>query len=371
MNATIYKPDYKNSILGIPNSILHHYGAKPHHATSPVLDAALRSGFKNVVLIVLDGMGMEMLQTHAPEGFLIKNLASKLSSVYPCTTTSALTTLETGLTPAEHGWLGWAHYFKEIGKRVDLFSGRESGTDKPAAENETVWKAVGYKNLFGQINDADPSVECCRVFPFGEYWTDTNEAVCDHISALCRRNGRRYIYAYHFQPDNDAHLNGCRSERVKADVVLFDKQIESLAASVRDTLLVVTADHGLTDAADLAVEDFNEIAECLAVMPTREPRSLSFFVKPEFYDIFPRRWNDRFGDEFWFMTGKEALESGLFGFGQPHKRTPDFLGDYVALAVGSLSLWCKNSKGEKHGFLAFHAGLTEAEMVVPLILIER
>ncbi len=133
MSNKIYPPDYDNSILGIPYSILSHYGAKPHHSTLPVLNERLRRGYKNIVLWVLDGIGLDALKSHAPDGFLMKNYVAQLSSVYPCTT-SALTTFETDLTPIENGWLGWSHYFKEIEKCVDLFSNHESGTECPAAD---------------------------------------------------------------------------------------------------------------------------------------------------------------------------------------------------------------------------------------------
>ena len=371
MNNNIYLPDYENSILGIPNSILAHYGAAPHHTTLPVLNEKLQKGYKNIVLIVLDGMGLEILKAHAPDGFLMKNCAVQLSSVYPCTTTSALTTLETGLTPLEHGWLGWSMYFKEIEKCVDLFTGHQSGTERPAADKNIVLETIGFKNLFTQIKEADPSIECCRVSPYGEYWSDTNEAVCNHIEALCKKDGRRYIYAYHFQPDKDMHEYGCYCERTKANIVLFDKQIEQLAANLTDTLLIVTADHGLTDITDLVIEDFPEIGECLAVPPTREPRCLSLFIKPDYQEVFLKRWEQQFGNDFLLVTPLEALEKGFFGKGVPHNCIKDFLGDYIALATGGKALWYRNEKGEGHNFKACHAGLRQEEMVVPLILIEK
>ena len=371
MSKDIFMPDYNNSILGIPNSILTHYGAKVPHETLPVLDEKLRRGYKNIVLWVLDGMGLDALKTHAPDGFLMKNYVAQLSSVYPCTTTSALTTFETGLTPIEHGWLGWSHYFKEIGKCVDLFTNNESGTEIAAADRNIVWETIGFKNLFTQIREVDSNIECCRVSPFGEYWSDTNEAICNHIETLCKKDGQRYIYAYHFQPDKDMHDSGCYCERTKANIVLFDKQIEQLAANLTDTLLIVTADHGLTDIEMLDIEDYPEIHNCLSTHPTREPRSLSFFVKPECNNIFPELWNNQFGNDFQIMTGTEAFEKGIFGDGNPHNHSQDFLGDYVAVAIGNLSVWYKNDKGKLHDFKACHAGLTENEMIVPLILIER
>ena len=367
----IILPDYNNSILGIPNSILAHFGATPHHATLRILDEKLAKGYKNIVLLVLDGLGLDVLKAYAPDGFLMKNCAAQISSVCPCTTTSAISTFETGLSPIEHGWLGWSMHFKEIEKCVDIFTGHQSGTDRPAADGNIAWRTIGYKNLFAQINEADPSVECCRVSPFGEYKTDTNEAVCTHIKTLCKKAGRKYINAYHFQPDGDIHESGCYSERAKAHVVLFDWQIEQLAANLADTLLIVTADHGLIDIEELTIENFPEIDECLAIPPTREPRSLSFHIKPGYSDVFPRRWKQQFDNDFQLMTATEALEKRIFGEGTPHSRAMDFIGDYVALATGNKSLWYRDENGESHDFKAMHAGLSPEEMIVPLVLIER
>jgi len=371
-DENIFLPDYEKSILGIPNSILAHYGAKPHHATLSVLDEKLSNNYKNVVLFVLDGMGIDALKVHAPDGFLMENCAAQISSIYPCTTTSALTTLETGLTPIEHSWLGWSMYFKEIDKCVDLYTGNESGTERPASDRSIAWEVIGTDDLYSQIVRANPSIECCRVSPFSEkYRTQTNEDVCNHIEMLCRKDGRKYIYAYHFQPDTDMHYNGCYCERTKANIVLFDKQIEQLAAKLTDTLLIVTADHGMVDVVDLVIDDFPEISECLAVPISREPRSLTFFIKPEFKGLFPERWERQFGHDYILMTASEVLEKGFFGSGIPHERARDFLGDYVAFATGDKALWYNDEKGEGKLFKACHAGLRHEEMIVPLIIIER
>ena len=371
MNKNIIHPPPETSILGIPNALLAHYGAKPHHAGVPLLAEKLRQGYRNIALLVLDGLGIAALNAHAPDGFLRQHCAAALSSVNPCTTVSAITTFETGLTPIEHGWLGWSQYFEEIGKCVDLFTGHQSGTGRPAAERNVVSAAIGYRDLFDQIREAAPDVECCRVSPFGAYYSDTCEAICAHIDTLCKKDGRRYIDAYHFQPDQDMHQTGCYSERVKADVVLFDKQIEQLAAGLTGTLLIVTADHGLTDITMPGIDAYPDIAACLSAPPTREPRSLSFFVKEDRKKAFPSLWNAQFGNHFILMTGDEAYHSGHFGYGAPHARSRGFLGDYVALATGDLGLWYRNEDGKLHDFKAAHAGLSAKEMMVPLILIER
>jgi hypothetical protein len=315
-------------------------------------------------------MGYEILKTHSPDGYLMKNCAAQISSVYPCTTTSALTTFETGLTPIEHGWLGWALHFKEINECIELFTGKIYGTERYAQDRYIAWNVLGFKNLFEQINEVNLEVTCSRISPFIGYKADTCEDVCSHIASLCNESDKKFIYAYNDQFDTVIHENGCNSENVKAAILLFDKQIEQLATGLSDTLLIITADHGLTDIKGCVIEDFPEINECLSVSLSREPRSRSFFIKPEYMEIFPKRFKRVFGNDFILMTGSDALDKGYFGKGTPHPRAYDFIGDYVAFATGNRAIWFREENGDIKADLACHAGLSREEMIVPLILIE-
>jgi predicted AlkP superfamily pyrophosphatase or phosphodiesterase len=61
-----------------------------------------------VVLLVLDGLGWSALQDHAP---LMPRLAGMdgdaITTVAPSTTATALTSIATGLAPAQHGIVGY------------------------------------------------------------------------------------------------------------------------------------------------------------------------------------------------------------------------------------------------------------------------
>jgi len=360
-----------NSILGIPNSILAYYKAQPHNSTLSVLDERLQKEYKNVVLMIFDGLGTDLLEKNAPESFMLNNRITDITSVCPSTTTSAITTLLTGLSPVEHGWLGWSCYFKEINKCVDLFTGNHSETERLAADYDIVSENIGFKNILEQISTASPKINCTSVTPFSDPKATTCQEICSHVSELCKSDGRQFIYAYHFQPDYDMHTCGCYDEHIKNMINSFDIQIENLSKELNDTLLIVSADHGHKNIKMLCIEDFPEISECLSVPPSREPRNLSFFIKDNYKEVFPKRWNEKFGNSFRLMKSTEAIELGIFGSGIPHRRAYDFVGDYVALAIGDLALWYKNEDGEYKNHLSAHAGLCHEEMIVPLILIEK
>ena len=155
------KPNYDNSIMSITNSLLKHFGVEPHHSTLPILDNLLLKDYKNVVLLVMDGMGINVLERNLQENaFLRKHIKREISSVYPCTTTAALTSILTGKTPNEHGWIGWSNYFKEVDKSIDLFSNHESGTDKDASSEHLPNKIIAYESIFSQIGNNVKNLRC-------------------------------------------------------------------------------------------------------------------------------------------------------------------------------------------------------------------
>src|SRR4051794_7931533 len=94
-------PDYGGaSIVGVVPALVR--GARP--AWFPA--AAREPG--PVVLFLVDGLGWTTLAAHRA---LLPRLAAldsrMITTVAPSTTASALTSLATGLTPAEHGIVGF------------------------------------------------------------------------------------------------------------------------------------------------------------------------------------------------------------------------------------------------------------------------
>ena len=103
----ITTPDYNNCIVNFSNSILKYYGVKEAHQTLGAVDRIINKNYRNVVIIILDGLGMDALNHHLkPDDFLRKNLYTGISSVFPSSTTPGLLSFETSQMPIEHGWLG-------------------------------------------------------------------------------------------------------------------------------------------------------------------------------------------------------------------------------------------------------------------------
>src|SRR5688572_10159349 len=110
------KPDYSGgSLVNLIASIVEARGGSRLHAPLRNLpDAPLREA-RNLVLLVIDGLGDNYLMRRGAGGELARRRRASLTSVFPSTTASAITTSYTGRTPLEHGLTGWFTYFGAAG----------------------------------------------------------------------------------------------------------------------------------------------------------------------------------------------------------------------------------------------------------------
>lgn len=360
-------PDYNNSILNLACSVLKHYGAAYTHSTLPYVDKILAKKHKNVAVMVVDGMGIEILEQNLPEdSFLRKHLVKEMTSVFPPTTTAATTTLESGLSPMEHGWLGWSLYFNEIKENINIFL-NTNGKGESVTDYHVANRYIPYKNIIDKINETG-NAKGYSVSPFGTYHVDSLDELCEGVKTLCSNGENNYIYVYWPEPDKCMHMTGCYSEESKKVLVEINDKVEALCKELKDTLLIITADHGHIDGDLKVILDYPEILSTLKYLPSIEARALSFFVKKGMGEAFKRAFTKYFHNDFLLLSKEEVLKQKIFGSGIPHPKFEDFIGDYMAIGISEVAIF--NTREEGNRFIGVHAGLTEREMRVPLIIVE-
>ncbi len=363
----ICKPEYDNCSLNIAASMLRHFDVPCSHKTHPYVDELLgQSTYQNVVVMLFDGMGIDLLQKALPEdAFLRQHIGHELSAVYPSTTTNATTCIECGISPVEHGWLGWTLHFDEIDKPVDIFINRSNG--EIAADYHVANRYIPRAFIFPKITAAGKAVACC-VSPFGDTPVQNLDELFDTTLRLCRDDQRRYIYTYWGDPDHTMHSVGCYHEDVLAIVRDINARVEAFAAALpTDTLVLITADHGLIDAKHHYIEDEPQLLNMLVRLPTIESRAASFHVKPEYLADFPAAFRAAYGENFLLMTRDHFIAEYL-GEGVENKKIRDFVGDYMALATDHD---CIDGLHRDFELVGVHAGLTWQEMRVPLIVAKK
>ena len=183
-------PDYDHCLVNLAASVLNHFGVETSAKPLAMADECLAKDYKNVVVLLLDALGMSILEKHlAPDGFFRSHLAGPYDSVYPPTTVAATTSILSGKYPNEHGWLGWDIYYPEVGKNVTVFQNREQMKEKvgayptdsypdgrkkwapdsleksrPAAPFNVGYTYTPYKNLVEQIKEAGGSAYASMPF---------------------------------------------------------------------------------------------------------------------------------------------------------------------------------------------------------------
>lgn len=366
----VFDFDYNKSIVSLSNSILSHYGVKKTHPSLKVLDDVLKKNYRNVILMILDGLGSELLQNNLPPtSFLRTNKIDNIYSVFPPTTAAATIAHHSSLTPFESGWIGWACYYPQYDEIIENFhntafyTGEELNTPAPA---ETLIK---YETIYEKITKQNPDVEYYKIFPaFEKDGCETFEEMCERISKVIQKtNHKKLISAYWTEPDHVTHYNGACCDMVKQTLGDLDKDIEKMMAGLKDTLLIISADHGLTDVDEIYINDYPEICNMLEKPLTPEARFVIFFVKDGCKKDFPVAFEKYFGNDFKLYTTTEFLKTGLLGVGKKHPCLDGFFGDFVAIATADKGLRYRGEQPAKR-MLADHAGISKAEMTIPLIV---
>ena len=385
MNKSILMPNYNHSILNLITSILKNYEVETKYNTLEKIDKLLEKKYRNVVLVILDGMGENILKNISPNGIFSKNKIDEITSVYPSTTTAAMTTYYSGKPPIETGWIAWSQYFKEYGRNIDVLPERDSYTgEKLKVKNQKISDIIGYKTVYEQIKEQNSNIETYEIMPsYCEKKTkltmtaNTVEEMCESIVTLCKNTQNKFVIAYNDNPDGIIHKNGCYSEETKKFVLEAEQEFEKMLQKLKctNTLIILSADHGHKDINEtIDILELKEIQECLIMPPTLESRMIGFFVKynkrKEFEDIF----NKLFKDKYILYSKEDLLKSNLLGYGNRHKKIEDFIGDYIAIAISDvrINIGTYLSREMKHPDekKSTHCGLTKNEMEVPLIVFD-
>ena len=357
------KPDSARSITAVACSVLNHYHISPPNPSDPALDRILKEAPRNIVLLLLDGLGQNILRSHLPEdSFLRRHQTDTLSSVFPPTTTAAATALESGLFPSQSGWLGWSIFWPPLGKNVALYP--NTTDDGSRAAKEHIGDTYLAVRKITQIIREQAGISAVSISEQGDIYAKTLEDVLKKVKRVCQEAGRHFVYAYVNEPDHTLHRSGCQGEAVRQWIHEADELLKK--TDCPDTLFLLTADHGFIDVDPLCLEDYPELEDTLLRKPSIEPRVLNLFLKPGREQDFLTLWKQTVGNSYMLYTKAQILDQSLFGPGPNHPILEEMLGDYLAVANTSLTLFPNPS------YLKFmkatHGGMTAEELTVPLII---
>lgn len=361
-------PNYDNSLTSVANSILKEFKVPTFHNSLELLDNYLaKKDYKNIIIILYDGMGSNILKRNLKEdSFLLKHKITDINSVFPATTTAATTTLKTGLNPVEHGWLGWDLYFKNEDEIVTMFTNEIKDTNTLYSEDSLALKYYPYTSIFDLINKTNNKAIEISHYSDNSY-TDL-EDMHNKIIKISNEPGKKYIYAYYEEPDSTTHIKTSSSKEVKDIYENINDLTEKLCNELTDSLIIVTSDHGHITSTPITLSDYPAIFNTLDKTTALEPRACSFFIKKGQFMKFEDLFQKYFSNDFILYRKSELIKDKVFGPGNKCENFKSSLGNYLAVAKGKRYFRYDQSSAD---FKSMHAGITEEEMFIPLIIIEK
>jgi hypothetical protein len=374
-------PDYQGgSLVNLIASIVEGCGGRPRHAPLSLLPAREVAAARNVVLFLIDGLGDNYLRRQA-SGELARRRRGAITSVFPSTTASAITTTYTGCTPLEHGLTGWFTYFGEAGYVAAPLPFRTRGENVPLREKgflpqrafsaEPIFASLARRSFVltqQQIVDSDYNLHHCAGAERRGH--KTRDELVEHVEAAVKSGpAPKFVYAYWPEYDAISHRQGSLGGEAAAEFARIDAAFGRLVArlSGTGTLILATADHGFIDSPR---EESLELPPALASMlklPLCGERRVAYCHVHD-AEAFSARAKDWLGGRGEVRRSAELVGEGWFGPGEPHPRFAERIGDVVLLMRGLATVKDWTPGEPRHLHIGNHGGLSEDEMVIPLIV---
>jgi hypothetical protein len=381
-------PDYQGgSIVNLMQSLIAARGARPPdsliYPEAHLLPAHELAEARHVVLLVIDGLGDQWLRQHSPHGLLTRHRLGALTSVFPPTTASAITTYLTGDAPQQHAMTGWHMWLGEIGALLAVLPGTPrhggSGYEKSGIDPAVLF---AHRSVFSALGTASVVISPREIAHSGYNlahlgpaslapYQGLNGLFASIAKALKRARAPTTVYAYWPGLDSVGHEHGIESAAALAQLQAIEQGLaqlrERLAGS--DTLVLICADHGQLDAEPGQIVDLSTmpaLLDCLRIPLCGEPRAAYCYLRPERCARFEQLVGDQLDANFALFRSTDLVERGFFGLGEPHPRLGERIGDYCLIARDRAVIHQQLLGDKPFRQIGVHGGLSPAELFVPL-----
>jgi hypothetical protein len=379
----LVRPDHASpGLLQLSRALARLCGVEGIETTEAVHRVAQRIGeHDHYVLVLVDGMGLHLVERLSETDGLRAALAMELQTVMPSSTAPALTTLATALPPAEHAVPGWWTYLPGAGVTatilpfIERFSERPLATPPQAAFPAPVMPSR-YRRRCYWVSPKPIANSVYTRYSSGDAPHHGYESITRAIEMIERRiggaDGPTFTYFYIPFVDAAQHTHGTEASVVTRIFARVRSQLSLLCGALRGKArIVVTADHGqigIEEQHRHILDRADPLVALLRHPPTCEPRAPAFHVKAGQAERFATAFRERFGGLFALLTIDEVDELRLFGPAPLSTETRGRLGDFIAVPRGRDVLLYEPSHTLR-AMRGFHGGLTRDEMRTPLIVV--
>jgi hypothetical protein len=290
-----------------------------------------------------------------------------ITSVVPTTTATALTSITTGLTPAEHGVVGYRVHVGE-GEVMNVLRWRTEAGDARAKVRPLVFQpapAFAGKRVPVVTRAEFVSTGFTAAHLAGSPirgWRMPSTLPVEVARLLAE--GEPLVYAYYDGIDKVAHEWGLRAH-YEAEVAAADRLVaEVLAVLPAGAVLLVTSDHGQVHVGDDTIALSPQIMDDVTLL-SGEGRFRWLHARPGAVEQLAERAAALYGHVAWVRTRQQILAEEWLG-GMPVPEVEQRLGDVALIAHAPVAFLDPADTGEV-SLVSRHGSLTPAEMLVPLL----
>jgi hypothetical protein len=350
----------------------------PAVASALGVDARPRTGLvlpdaQAYVVFLIDGLGHELLLRYAHAApFLSSLVGSPGTAGVPSTTATSLTSLGTGLTPGQHGLVGFTaripgtdrlinHLFWD--KEVDPFEWQPHATefDRLAAAGVRV-TTVNKREFSG----SGLTVAAHRGADFVGA-----DRVGERIAKVLDASGRQPSLTYMYDGDLDwtGHRYGVASTAWLQQLAIVDAAAEQLREALPSSVrLVVVADHGMVDSppeSRIELDDHPELRDGVGLVGG-EARFRHLYCRPGAVEHVAAAWREVLGSRATVLAREEA--GGLGWFGSVENGVRLRIGDVVVACHDDIAIMSTTDFPYENKLVGLHGSLTADEMLIPILV---
>lgn len=323
------------------------------------------------VVVLVDGLGFEQLNVrlgHAPYLRRLMKDAQPIQTVVPSTTAAAVTALGTAAQPGQTAMAGYSLKDPDTGDVFNLIA-----WNSPTQRAEEWQKVPTVAENMAAHGHQLATVQLAKFTGSGltnAAWRGTVPYAATRIDqrveqTLDALNDHQLVYFYWGELDHTGHKHGWQSEEWTAQLELLDATLRELSQSLpSDTLLVITADHGMVDVTErVDVATIPELYRGVELIAGEERFVHIYTSEPA--DV-AHRWATFFGERVTMLTQDQVYEAGIMG--ELSDQCRDVMGDVIAIPTGTLGIGDSRTMSANALTLrGLHGGMSHDEMNIPCL----
>ena len=363
---------------------------------------------RHVIFLFLDSFGWQFFEQHADSypflrRFLAGGSVTRLTSQFPSTTAAHVTTLYTGVPVGQHGVFEWQYYEPRLDTLISPLLFSFAGTKTPDTLLPTGVKPEEILPHAAFVQDLARDGVACTIFQKNTYANSTYSrwigqgatlvpfrTLAEGLSSVSRvlkqQTGPTFLCLYYDQIDFVSHNHGPNSPSFLAELdecfAALERWFrEDLAKAPRDTVLVITADHGqipVTPPTTIYLNRQPQIEQLQpmlrvnragkAIVPGGSCRDMFLYIQETALDDAHALLSSQLEGKALVCRVSELIAQGYFGPLPVSETFLSHVGNLVILPFAGEAVWWYEEGRFEQKFFGHHGGLTPGEMEIPLLI---